>query len=155
MALSRRINLAGRRMNITTRRRPTVLCIDDDPAVTTAIKFALSEFDVDVKTAFFGDQGIWLAVTEAPAVIITDLRMPQGNGEYVIQCLLERHETCSIPIIVLTGCRQPETQRWMGTLGVAAYLRKPMDLHRLRSTLRQYVELRPIPGPNHGESLSS
>lgn len=126
------------------RRRPTILCIDDDPALTTAMCLRLSQYDVDVVCAYFGNQGIWTAVTERPDVIVTDLRMPNGDGDDVIECLKGRSDTCDIPVIVLTGRRDRAIERWMRTLGVACYLRKPLPFERLLDALRRYIELRPL-----------
>jgi len=121
--------------------KPKLLCIDDDPAVTTAISTRLSQFEIDVQTAFFGEQGVWLAVTELPQVIITDMRMPNGGGDFVVECLKSRTDTCHIPVIVLTGVQDDEMQRWMLTLGVEHYLYKPICMRKLLSTLEMYVDL--------------
>ena len=61
-------------------RTPTVLCIDDDPHVSEVIQDRLEAYEVRLLRAFFGTQGIWMAVTQDPDVIICDLRMPQGTA---------------------------------------------------------------------------
>ncbi len=68
---------------------PKVLCVDDDPNVATSITRGLRPFKVDVLSAYHGMQGIWLATTEKPNVIITDLAMPWTRGEDLI-------DTCPI-----------------------------------------------------------
>jgi len=126
--------------------RPKVLCIDDDPAIVTAIEHHLSQYDVEVHTAFLGKQGIWTAVTEAPDVIITDLRMPHGNGEYVVECLKGRADTCEIPVLVLTGQRDPQIKRWMMTLGIEYYLQKPLQMDKLVRAIGKLIDLQPASG---------
>lgn len=128
---------------LSAHRTPRVLCIDDDPGVTTAIEARLGEFEVSVTTAYFGSQGIWQAVSDPPDVIITDLRMPNGGGDYVVECLKGREETADIPVIVLTGQRDPELKRWMHAMGVTSYLHKPMNAARLVQAVGRHVELRP------------
>ena len=64
---------------------PVVLCIDDDPHVIEVIQDYLDRYDVKLLPAYFGTQGIWLAALHQPDVIITDLRMPQGDGTTVIE----------------------------------------------------------------------
>lgn len=118
-----------------------VLCIDDDPAIPTAIGMRLQSYDVQVLTAFFGTQGIWLAATEKPNVIVTDIRMPNGAGDYVVECLKRRTETCNLPVIVLTGCRDREQEQRMLTLGVDHYLYKPARVETLIHTLSRYIDL--------------
>lgn len=125
------------------QNRPKVLCIDDDPAIVTAIERHLARYDVEVHTAFLGKQGIWTAVTETPDVIITDLRMPHGNGEYVVECLKGRSDTCEIPVIVLTGQRDPQIKRWMMTLGIERYLQKPLRMEKLVHELGKLIDMEP------------
>ena len=85
------------------RRTPAVLCIDDDPQVSEVIHDWLAVYEVKLLKAFFGTQGIWMAVTQTPDVIITDLRMPRGDGATVIECLKRKPQTAAIPVIVLTA----------------------------------------------------
>lgn len=123
--------------------RPKVLCIDDDPAICTAVESHLSQYDVEVHTAYLGKQGIWSAVTESPDVIITDLRMPHGNGQYVIECLKGRADTSQIPVIVLTGQRDPKIKHWTMSLGVDHFLQKPLRMDRLVGLLGRWIDLKP------------
>ncbi len=123
---------------------PKVLCIDDDPAITAAIRLRLSRYDVEVLTASDGKEGIWTALNEQPDVIITDLRMPEGDGDYVVECLKGRADTSEIPIITLTGKRDSQSEHWMRTLGVKHYLFKPLKEEKLISALREYVEIREV-----------
>jgi DNA-binding response OmpR family regulator len=129
-------------------KRPKILCIDDDPAIATAIAIRLRPYNVDVVSAFFGAQGIWLAVTEEPDVIITDMRMPQGEGRHVVECLQERADTCDIPVIVLTGIRDVNIELRMRALGVKWYFHKPLHFDTLRDALTKIIDLQPAPSPS-------
>jgi DNA-binding response OmpR family regulator len=123
--------------------RPKILCIDDDPAITMAIRLRLARYEVDVLTAADGTDGIWMAMEEQPDVIITDLRMPNGDGDYVVECLKGRSDTGEIPVITLTGRRGNEAKCWMQTLGVKHYLHKPLQIKKLLAALEDYIEVRP------------
>jgi response regulator RpfG family c-di-GMP phosphodiesterase len=124
-----------------SRTGPLVLCIDDDPAIATALSLRLQSYEVRVATAYFGAQGIWLAVTERPDAIVTDLRMPQGHGHYVVECLRSRADTRDVPVIVLTGCRDQDSQKRMLSLGVRHYLHKPIPFDDLLEALATYIPL--------------
>jgi DNA-binding response OmpR family regulator len=121
---------------------PKVLCIDDDPDISRAIQLRLGNFEVEVKRAFFGTHGLWLAVTEKPDVIITDLRMPQGAGEYLLECLKRNAETADIPVIVLTGKHDENLPGQIYRLGAAKFLKKPLAFDELVQELRRHIELR-------------
>src|SRR5882724_7657990 len=77
--------------------RPSILCVDDDPDITWTIEMRLKSYDVTVKRAFHGMQGIWEAVRARPDLIIMDLAMPNGDGAYILRCLRGNQETETVP----------------------------------------------------------
>ena len=123
------------------RRLPKVLCIDDDPDFMTALQLRLNEFEIQLLQAFFGAQGVWLATREKPDVIITDVRMPQGGGEYVIEGLKRNDETADLPIIVLTAERDWHALRRLRDLGAGSCLTKPVRFSELVLALAPFIEL--------------
>lgn len=126
-------------------RTPTVLCIDDDPLVSEVIQDRLDAYEVKLLRAFFGTQGIWMAVTQKPDVIITDLRMPQGDGATVIECLKRNVQTAAIPIIVLTALHEPGLRRQLERIGASRHLTKPIHFNDLLGELQRHIEIRPKP----------
>jgi CheY-like chemotaxis protein len=126
-------------------RTPTILCIDDDPHVSEVIQDRLEAYEAKLLRAFFGAQGIWMAVTEKPDVIITDLRMPQGDGATVIECLKRNRQTAAIPVIVLTALHEPGLQRELERIGASTYLAKPIHFNDLLRELQRHIEVRPKP----------
>ena len=120
---------------------PTVLCIDDDPQVSEVINLRLRSYEVNVLRAFHGMHGFWLAMTERPDVIVCDMRMPQGTGEYVVDCLRRNSDTQQIPVIILTGQRDPALECKMRGLGVAEYLTKPVLFDELLEAIGRYITL--------------
>lgn len=75
--------------------------------------------------AFHGMQGYWLACAELPDVIIVDMLMPRGNGDYVVECLKRNTQTRNIPVIVLSGVGIAELQRQIKDLEVEGVFAKP------------------------------
>jgi len=117
-------------------RGTTVLCIDDDPDVGRAIQIGLGRRGVDVLCAYSGVQGLWLAMTHRPSVVITDIGMSSGNGEDVIDCLQRNAETKTIPLVVLSGCSDPVLKRRLLGRGIEAWLTKPVRDDELVALLR-------------------
>ena len=125
------------------QRTPVVLCIDDDPRVVEVIQDHLDRYDVRLLSAYFGVQGILLASLHQPDVIITDLRMPQGDGTTVIETLRRNAKTAAIPIVVLTGRTDLNIVSLVRQLGAENCLHKPLHVHDLLAELRRYIEVRP------------
>ncbi|MEX0611803.1 MAG: response regulator [Pirellulales bacterium] len=121
---------------------PTLLCIDDDPQISEGIRLRLRDYQVDVLSAYHGMHGFWLAMTERPDLIITDMRMPQGQGDYVVEALRSNSDTRQIPVIVLTGQRSSDVVQKVRQLDVQAFLMKPVRFDQLRPVIEQHIALR-------------
>ncbi len=123
-------------------KRPILLCIDDDLQIGESIKLRLSEYEVEVVLCFHGMHGFHEAMKQTPDLIITDMRMPQGEGNIVVECVRSNSKTSQIPIIILTGQRDRPLEAQMRRLGVQDYLNKPVDFDELREAIVKYIPLR-------------
>ena len=121
--------------------QPTVLCIDDDPEVSGAIERRLSRYDVHLIRAFHGMHGYAEALARKPDVIVMDLRMPNGDGATILECLRRNQQTAAIPVIVLTGMRDRRLKYRLLNLGANEFLYKPLPLDELTRTLGRFVDL--------------
>ena len=122
---------------------PKILCIDDDPAITKSIELRLNIYDLDILTATCGMHGFTIAMEKKPDVIITDLRMPYGDGETLLQFLKRETTTCRIPIIVLTGLKMEDIPVPLLHMNDVKYFRKPVRFELLLDELCQYIPLTP------------
>ena len=125
-----------------THRAPRVLCVDDDPGIISAIELRLKRFNVDVTGSFTGMQGYWEAITHRPDLIITDLRMPQGDGSYLLECLKQNPKTAHIPVLVFSGLRGDDLAERVRHLGGESLLQKPIRGEELLNTIARYIDLR-------------
>lgn len=123
---------------------PTILCVDDEPKVVDSLARVLSSFDVNIKKALHGMQGIWMAQVEKPDLIITDLQMPLADGQDLVEVARD------VPIIVITGAKEPGTKRRLLDAGADAVLFKPVDTHRLLATIQKFVSLKDVFAPRLG-----
>jgi response regulator RpfG family c-di-GMP phosphodiesterase len=121
---------------------PTILCIDDDPDVSGAIERRLKQYDVHLIRAYHGMHGYSEALQHKPDVIVMDLRMPNGDGATILECLRRNRQTAGIPVIVLTGMCDGRNRQRLLNLGANRFLRKPILLDELTHELGQFVELR-------------
>lgn len=126
---------------LSPTRQPTILCVDDDPDITRFIELTLSNYDVDVIRDCCGRLGIWDAYQSLPDVIITDVRMPDGDGTHLLEELKRNTRTAHIPVIVFTGQRDAQLAGRMRNLGAAGFLRKPVHYETLLAEIRRFVAL--------------
>jgi DNA-binding response OmpR family regulator len=126
---------------------PKVLLIDDDPDVSKALGLRLRACGVQAFRAFTGMQGYWAALSQKPAVIVSDLGMPDGEGNYLLLRLKMNPLTARIPVIILTGKVDTALERHMRSIGAAAYFTKPADFAALVGELQKHIPLPAAPSP--------
>lgn len=89
----------------------TVLLVDDDPDVHELIGEKIRELGYRVVTADNGENGLHLARSEKPDLIVLDLLMPRLNGFETLDHLHHDPITCSIPVVVLTEKELSDKER--------------------------------------------
>ncbi|HQN17841.1 MAG TPA: response regulator [Syntrophobacteraceae bacterium] len=110
-----------------------VLIIDDEKYFCRAVKKVIeTNRDFMVLTATRGDEGLRLAQTETPDLILLDIVMPGIAGTQVAEELLEDPATATIPIIFVTAIvKQEEAERNKGFLGGRMFIAKPVVVDEL------------------------
>lgn len=85
------------------KEHPRVLIIDDDKTAADLMEVMLEAEGYDVHKCYNGRDGLKLAQSEEPDLIILDLIMPEVSGFNVAYQLKRHSKTRSIPIIILTS----------------------------------------------------
>jgi CheY-like chemotaxis protein len=126
---------------------PKVLFVDDDADLRRAMQIRLRACGVDVLMASTAMQALWIAMKEVPKVIITDYRMPEGSGEYLLARLRAVPLLRDMPVIVLTGVGGGTTRdyalerRFLGEHRATAFMTKPVDFGALLEILSRYIPI--------------
>lgn len=121
---------------------PRILIIDDEAQIQRALRTILTEKQFHVTTASRGEEGLALAATSEPDLIILDLGLPDMDGVEVCRRLREWTQT---PVIILS-VRDSERQKVAALdQGADDYLTKPFGIEellaRVRVALRHSVRL--------------
>ena len=107
---------------------PRVLVVEDDPDIRTFVVLQLRELGYDVLAAETGDEGLELALTSRPALVLLDLMLPGLDGYTVCRELRARSE---VPVIVLSGRSREQDRVRALELGADVYLTKPVGADEL------------------------
>ena len=132
--MSVRFSLAGR----------TVLVIDDNEAVRTALEVLLSLHSASVVGAASPAEGLTALKAHSIDLVIQDMnfRREATSGEEGIALFHEtRQRHPDIPIILLTAWTHLETAVDLVKAGAADYIAKPWDDNRLLTTVRNLLDL--------------
>lgn len=120
---------------------PRLLFVEDDADVLATYRTRFRKYEVDVFDAPSGRDGLQLARDVQPDVIVTDVCMARGDGDYLVGKLKRRSQTNRIPIIVISGVDDPDLALRMYKAGVNRFLRKPVPFDEMVREINRYVGL--------------
>ena len=124
---------------VRTKDRYSVLIVDDDEAQADVLATRLTGQGFGTLIANSGELALELARAERPDCILLDLRLPDVDGLDVCQKLVDSHQTCEIPVIIVSGLEQPDIIRRCRAAGCHFYVRKPYDPNALLTLVRQAI----------------
>ena len=119
-------------------RYQRILVVDDDESLRRITQMQLEEAGYQVLTASNGDQGLTLIDEEAPALVITDLKMPGLSGLDLLRKTLAAHPETTV--IVITAFGTVETAVEAMKAGAYDYISKPIDYEQLVLIVNRAME---------------
>jgi two-component system KDP operon response regulator KdpE len=129
--------------------KPRILLIEDDPQIRRFLRTSLGVQGYELIEAETGNDGLALAASQVPDVVVLDLGLPDLEGIEVIRRL---REWSSMPIIILSARGQERDKVANLDAGADDYLTKPFGmaelLARIRVALRRKLpaeEGKPLP----------
>ncbi len=105
----------------------TILVVDDSRTVIAAFKKVLNQAGFQVISAPNGEDGVRLARSARPDLILMDVVMPGINGYQATRLLRQAQETAQTPIIIVSGEETATEQFWGRKVGANGFLTKPVD----------------------------
>jgi DNA-binding response OmpR family regulator len=119
---------------------PTVLLVDDDPAMLRMLEvnFRLSGFTV--RTAMRGDEALELAIATPPDALVLDVMMPGLDGYEVGRRLRREPALAHAPIVFLTARSQDDDRAEGEAVGGSEFVTKPFDPAVLVETVRRRLD---------------
>ncbi|HBE9666434.1 TPA: response regulator [Clostridioides difficile] len=110
-----------------------ILLVEDDKTIRKFISIALLTQDYDVKEAITGKEGISIAVSYSPDVVLLDLGLEDMDGIEVIKAI---RQFSNIPIIVVSAREQDRDKVEVFDAGADDYLTKPFSIVELLARVR-------------------
>ncbi|MBU0676256.1 MAG: PAS domain S-box protein [Proteobacteria bacterium] len=109
----------------------TLLYVEDDIYNRELLKEILEQCspDITLLTAENAEQGIDLAITQNPDIILMDLNLPDIDGFEAFLRLSERQETKNTPVVALSGNAMSSDIKKAINAGFADYLTKPFNIN--------------------------
>jgi DNA-binding response OmpR family regulator len=121
---------------------PSVLIIEDDPALLRGLKDNFEARDYCVRVARDGREGLSAALANSPDLVLLDIMLPRMNGYEI--CRAIRAKRLEMPIIMLTAKGQEEDIVRGLELGADDYVTKPFSIRELLARAKAFLRRRPV-----------
>lgn len=120
--------------------RAPILIVDDEPSVRAVLREALSSAGYEVLEAADGKEALEIFAQSQPALVVTDLVLPEKEGIEVIRTI--RKERPEVGIIAISGAFEGKMLRSAELLGADEALTKPFSPERLIEAARRVLTSR-------------
>ncbi len=117
-----------------------ILVVDDEPNIVQTLKDRLEMNDYEVITASNGREGLQIALSERPDVVLLDIIMPVMDGHEMLEALRKESGGRYSSVIMLTAKHQIEDIERAKDSGIDDYIVKPFDMSKLLEKIELIME---------------
>jgi CheY-like chemotaxis protein len=116
-----------------------ILVVEDNPANLALMDYLLRAFGYSVLVARDGDQGVEVAVTEHPDLILMDLQLPTITGFEAAKRIRADAQAPAVPIVAVTAFAMVgDRERVLGE-GFDGYISKPINPETFGSQIEAFL----------------
>lgn len=117
----------------------TILYIEDDEAIRQLVRLILERrSNIKLFEAATGREGLSLALTVQPDLILLDISLPDMDGSEVLKMLRNNTHTAVVPVIAISGNSVMETR--LTAPGFQEYLAKPINIQDLYAAIDSFIK---------------
>lgn len=127
----------------SSEEQKKVVIVEDNPDLLEFLKKMMSRQFVCF-TAPDGKAGWEMVQKNLPALVVSDVVMPELDGISLTQLIKGNLETCHIPVILLTANSEPLQVKSGYEVGADAYLTKPFDINLLVAQAERLIANREL-----------
>lgn len=115
----------------------TILVVDDEPEVASALGSALDEQEYQVRCVQKWTEAIAEIHETPPDVVLLDLYLPTVKGEALLEFIKNLHN--NLPVIIVSSEIEPDKMQQLGRLGASGFVRKPFERDDLVVVVEQVL----------------
>ena len=123
-----------------------ILVVEDQADNRRILRDLLSSVGYEILEAVTGDEGVTLAVTQRPDLILMDIQLPGIDGYEATRRIKADPALRHIPIIAVTSYALSGDDAQALAAGCDAYVAKPFSTRALLAKVREYLPEEPRPG---------
>ena len=116
-----------------------ILVVEDNERNLKLLRDVLEYAGYDVRVARTAEDGITLAVSEPPDLVLMDLQLPGIDGMEALRRLRESPRTADIPVVAVTAQAMKQDRERVLEAGFDGYVEKPISVRAFPEQVRGYL----------------
>ena len=116
-----------------------ILIVEDEPKILKLIRDLLRLSGYSTIEATDGEQGVELAKSKKPDLILMDIMMPKVDGYTACHEIKMDKATKAIPVVMLTSLDYELNKALGKDVGAAEYITKPVDRQKLLDVINRFL----------------
>ena len=116
-----------------------ILVVEDNERNLKLLRDVLEYAGYDVRVARTAEDGITLAVSEPPDLVLMDLQLPGIDGMEALRRLRESPRTADVPVVALTAQAMKQDRERALAAGFNGYVEKPISVRAFTDQVRGFL----------------
>jgi two-component system cell cycle response regulator DivK len=118
---------------------PVILVVEDNERNLKLLRDVLEYAGYEVRGARTAEDGITLAVSEPPDLVLMDLQLPGIDGIEALHRLRESPGTADIPVVAVTAQAMKQDRERALRAGFDGYVEKPISVRAFTDQVRRFL----------------
>jgi two-component system, cell cycle response regulator DivK len=118
---------------------PVILVVEDNERNLKLLRDVLEYAGYHVHAARTAEDGIALAVTEPPDLVLMDLQLPGIDGVEALRRLRGSPRTAGIPVVAVTAQAMKQDRERVLRAGFDGYVEKPISVRTFPDQVRRFL----------------
>ena len=120
-------------------KQPTVVIVDDSPAMQTLYERSTRDLDIDLKLFKTADESLTYLQSNKPALLILSIILPDKNGLIFLQELRKMPEHRDTSVVLVSSKDYAQDRLAAEELGVLDLISKPMPMQTIEKVIVKYT----------------
>ncbi|HET6685493.1 MAG TPA: response regulator [Jiangellaceae bacterium] len=116
-----------------------ILVVEDNDRNLKLVRDVLVFAGFEVLEAQTGEQGVAIAETTLPDLVLMDLQLPGIDGAEALRRLRDNPATAELPVVAVTAFAMKEDGERTRQAGFDGYITKPLSVRSLPDQVRNYL----------------
>ena len=116
-----------------------ILVVEDNPLNLKLVRDVLTVSGYDVVAAPSGEEGVRLAETCEPDLVLMDIQLPGMDGYEALRLLRQNSRLNTVPVVAVTAFAMREDRERAAREGFDGYLGKPISVRALPSQVGEFL----------------